>query len=207
MTNTSSSRGRQSNPLAREERRQQILAAALDCFAAKGFHAATTAEISAAAGISVAGLYQYFPSKEDLVAAIVAGDLGENIRRVRHLRDSPDFMSGIDDILHEMTRTTAIGHHSLRLEILSEAARSPRIAELLAEADAKLIDEQTQAVRNAQQRGQVDPQLDPRYVAIALNSLSDGALARLCLPPEARGPFVLACMDMVRRALNVPQAR
>src|SRR3990172_5531518 len=53
-----------------EERGEQVLKAAAAVFAARGFHQASVREISNEAGISLAGLYYYFPSKADLLFRI-----------------------------------------------------------------------------------------------------------------------------------------
>jgi AcrR family transcriptional regulator len=54
----------------REERRRQILAAALKCFSRNGFHQTTTADIVRESGVSQGMLYLYFKSKEDVIAAL-----------------------------------------------------------------------------------------------------------------------------------------
>ena len=46
---------------------QRLLEAAADAFAAKGFHATTTRDIASRAGLSPAGVYVHFASKEDLL--------------------------------------------------------------------------------------------------------------------------------------------
>src|ERR1700760_3240080 len=56
--------------IKREERRQQILDAALRCFSRDGFHATTTADIVRESGISQGALYLYFATKEDIVVAL-----------------------------------------------------------------------------------------------------------------------------------------
>jgi AcrR family transcriptional regulator len=53
------------------DRRDQILNAATDCFASRGFNGTTTRELAARVGITEAALYRYFPSKEALYRAIV----------------------------------------------------------------------------------------------------------------------------------------
>ena len=45
----------------------RLMAAAADAFAAKGFHATTTRDIASRAGLSPAGVYVHFHSKEDLL--------------------------------------------------------------------------------------------------------------------------------------------
>jgi AcrR family transcriptional regulator len=45
----------------------RLMEAAADAFAAKGFHATTTRDIASRAGLSPAGVYVHFASKEDLL--------------------------------------------------------------------------------------------------------------------------------------------
>lgn len=58
-----------------EDRRSQILEAALKEFAEKGFRGATNKDIADAAGVSTGLIYFYFKSKEDLYFAIVENRL------------------------------------------------------------------------------------------------------------------------------------
>jgi len=53
-------------------RRDQILDAAMACFASAGFRGTTTREIAGRVGITEAALYRHFESKEALYAAIIA---------------------------------------------------------------------------------------------------------------------------------------
>ena len=53
------------------DRRSQILAAALDVFAELGFHGARTRDVAERAGVSEALLFRHFPTKEDLIRAIL----------------------------------------------------------------------------------------------------------------------------------------
>jgi AcrR family transcriptional regulator len=58
-------------------RRQQIVSAALGCFARDGFHATSMRDVVRASGLSAGAVYSYFPSKDDLVAAAVEPILGQ----------------------------------------------------------------------------------------------------------------------------------
>jgi AcrR family transcriptional regulator len=58
-------------------RRQQILSAALRCFARDGFHATSMRDVVRESGLSAGAVYSYFPSKEELVAAAVEPILGQ----------------------------------------------------------------------------------------------------------------------------------
>ncbi len=57
--------------LPRDQRRLQLLDAASEVFASKGYHAAAMDEIADAAGVSKPVLYQHFPSKLDLYLALL----------------------------------------------------------------------------------------------------------------------------------------
>ncbi|MFD0000089.1 TetR/AcrR family transcriptional regulator [Nocardia sp. NPDC127526] len=52
------------------EGRRRIFLAAIDAFAERGFHATTTRDIAARAGLSPAGLYVHFGSKEEVLHRI-----------------------------------------------------------------------------------------------------------------------------------------
>ena len=57
--------------LPRDQRRVQLLDAASEVFASKGYHAAAMDDIADAAGVSKPVLYQHFPSKLDLYLALL----------------------------------------------------------------------------------------------------------------------------------------
>jgi AcrR family transcriptional regulator len=58
-------------PRVVEDRREQIIQAALRVFAQKGFEGATNKEIAREAGITPGLIYHYFASKEDLLRAAI----------------------------------------------------------------------------------------------------------------------------------------
>ncbi|RHW28469.1 TetR/AcrR family transcriptional regulator [Nocardioides immobilis] len=67
-----------------------ILEAALQVFAAKGYHGTTIRELAAAAGLSVAGLYHHYASKQDILFALVTSVMTDLLERVEGaLEDSP----------------------------------------------------------------------------------------------------------------------
>jgi AcrR family transcriptional regulator len=61
------------------ERRAAILRASVQRFAAKGFRGTTTRELAAAIGVSEPVLYQHFPTKKDLYAAIIEEKASEDV--------------------------------------------------------------------------------------------------------------------------------
>ena len=78
--------------LPAEERRQQILDAAIDVFARQGYAAAGTADIALAAGIGEPTIYRYFANKLELYRAAVqrtGEEVMENWRRIAAENDDP----------------------------------------------------------------------------------------------------------------------
>jgi TetR/AcrR family transcriptional repressor of uid operon len=167
--------GRPVNHQAREQRRQQILAAARRCFMEKGFHAASTADISREAGVSVANLYQYFPSKQELVLAIAEQDLesdlalGSEFTRGRSVFEALEaiFAALLEQAEHDQT-------FRLRFEIFAEAVRNPDMLAALAAIDGRLARALSRALERAQQRGELDPELDPAVLACLILRITDG---------------------------------
>ena len=123
-------------PSRAEVRRAQILAAAVDCFRQHGFHGASIAQISKAAGMSPGHIYHYFENKEAIISAIVAGDLERfliltaEIRSACNVREAmlDRVAEGIDQCLDHQTA-------GLKLEIVAEASRNPHVAEIVRSAD------------------------------------------------------------------------
>jgi len=59
----------------KEARPQELLQAALELFVEKGFAATRSEEVAARAGVAKGTLYLYYPSKEDLLKAVVRENL------------------------------------------------------------------------------------------------------------------------------------
>jgi AcrR family transcriptional regulator len=82
VTATSDARPRGAR-LPRQERRRQLLGAALEVFVSQGYHSAAMDEIAERAGISKPVLYQHFPSKLELYLALLDESVDALIDTVR----------------------------------------------------------------------------------------------------------------------------
>lgn len=77
---------------SQEERRRQILDAAVRSFAQKGYHASRVSDIAEEAGVAYGLVYHYFDSKEAVLEAIFRDTWGmmlEAIRAVEQTEPSP----------------------------------------------------------------------------------------------------------------------
>lgn len=120
-------------------RRAQVLDAAAACFRRHGFHAASMAEISREAGMSVGHIYHYFASKEAIIAAIVERDQQEILDIDAGIRSQVDLARALVEyaprgVDHALDATDG----PLLFEVLAEAARNPTIAAKVRSADAEV---------------------------------------------------------------------
>jgi AcrR family transcriptional regulator len=77
--------------MPRDERRAQLLAAALEVFTSAGYHAAAMDEIADRAGVSKPVLYQHFPSKLDLYLAVLDTHIDSLVFAIqRAIQSTPD---------------------------------------------------------------------------------------------------------------------
>lgn len=122
-------------PSRARHRREQVLDAAAACFRSKGFHAASIAGISQAAGMSPGHIYHYFDNKEAIVTAIVEREESELVALIEATRASMQRHDLVDAILERLeiaiVRLADIERARLTLEILTEAARNPEIARVV----------------------------------------------------------------------------
>jgi AcrR family transcriptional regulator len=183
--------GRPVDPAARLERSARILAGARECFIQNGFHKASIGDVAAAAGVSVANIYQYFESKDAMILALVEANLEADRALVASLaasRFEPAALAAAMDAL--FLTEEAIKSARMRGEMLSEAARNPAVAAVLRRADEAGIDAMAKSLAEGQQHGIVAPEVDPRTAAQMLSHLFEGLLSRLSYDPAA-GPQLI----------------
>lgn len=74
-----------------KNRRQDILEAGLKLFAEKGYNGSTTAEIARAAGVAEGTIFRHFPTKKDLLIAVLEPKVLEGLVQLNkeHSEDTP----------------------------------------------------------------------------------------------------------------------
>jgi AcrR family transcriptional regulator len=114
----------------KEARPAEILAAALACFAERGFAATRLEDVAGRAGVTKGTLYLYFRSKEELFKAVVRQSLVPSIARGEAIvaqSDEPSIVL-IERLLVEWAQlgTTPLG--AIPKLILTEAGNFPELA-------------------------------------------------------------------------------
>jgi len=69
-----------------DESKRNILSAACDVFAERGYEKASIREVAKRAGISIGGIYIYFRNKEELYTGLMRSQMDEFLGRVEALR-------------------------------------------------------------------------------------------------------------------------
>lgn len=180
-------------------RARSILEAARACFGRYGFQGASMARIAEAADISVGHIYRYFASKEAVVAAIAEQDLLDKADDLRALRGGPWEIAA--KLLHGSEERTDARKVALRLEVLAEAARNPRVAALTRAFDIQVREHLRDALIDACGEGRSAApeclhELEERVQLIAV--LMDGLMLRRF---QQEGPLSPILLDQVRAIL------
>lgn len=82
MDGTPAPRPRMGRPPVHDNPRERIVQQAAALFAKKGYEAASLGELAAAMGVSKAGIYHYFPTKQHIYDAIILGVLSGLVNQV-----------------------------------------------------------------------------------------------------------------------------
>ena len=116
--------------------RRRILEAARARFSQAGFEAATTREIASDAGIATGTLFNYFPSKEAIVLAMVAEALGEARHKAEGRRQGESLEEDLFGLIAAELRS--LRPHRPYLRPVLETALSP-LASATVSPDAEAI--------------------------------------------------------------------
>lgn len=129
-----------------EERERVILAAAARAFASAGFHATTTRQIAAAAGVSEGTVFHYFGSKNDLMLAILDGFYNEVL--------NPKAAEILDTVMGTRARLLALATHHVRA-LAADNALMMRLLQVYAGVDLEFREQSDESPLRALNRSYV----------------------------------------------------
>ena len=183
-------------------RRRQILDAAADVFARRGFHAASMAEIARSFGMSAGHIYNWFDSKEAIIEALVERDVASFTQFVTAARDEADprpaLLKQAEQRANELLDPARA---ALQVEILAEASRNPKIAAIVQRADAAFRDGLAALLGRPLRLACKPPELAARIEL--LMSLFEGLLVRAVRRPDFdREVYQRMMVDAVAQVLR-----
>lgn len=171
-----------------DQRREQILNAALASAARRGFHQTTMREICQEAGLSVGAVYNYFQSKEQILEALTKRGRVEKERMIQQLQAFPTARHAITDLLRQMFAVYASESFQtfgpVDVETYGEALRNRRVRRIAQEEIRALADPLTSVISRWQTDGQVRADLDAEDLAYYLVSVSVGMKVLVLLLSE-----------------------
>ncbi len=173
-----------------ETKRQQLLDAAITCFARNGFSETTIEDICREAGVSHGALYRYFPSKEDIIEASYWRDRETMTARFAAAKKKGDTRRIMEELfelyIHRRDQSDPQTQMRLkfRVQLYAEAARNPRIREAHYKTWEDFLESFGGIVRGAQERGEISPVLDSEMVTRVLMALIIGFNVQKIVDPS-----------------------
>lgn len=198
---------RKVDPVKHEQKRGEILGAAIRCFTRDGFRGASTTDICHEAGISPGHLYHYFPSKVAIIEAMIDLGLAHAAERLEKILAAPDVIKALLADIEE-TSLRFRPAQILSLDGLAEAARNPEFAEIIERHTEAVRRMWSDFLRKAQSQGRVDPELDPDATADILIAIIDGSRAMPIRNPKLDIKRSVAHLEtMLVRFLSPPDVQ
>jgi TetR/AcrR family transcriptional regulator, repressor for uid operon len=166
------------------DRREQILNAAMVCFAKRGFHQASMHDISAEAGISVGLIYRYFENKEAVISTMADRHKREIHNLLERARQAPSLLESLEVLFtaHCCENSPQVTS-AFVVDLFAEAARNPSVRQLVRDVRKTVMDGVTDLIARSPESK--SHHLTPRELADLIFAVSDGMLMRDILqPPE-----------------------
>jgi AcrR family transcriptional regulator len=193
-------------PDVSEERRTQIITAAIKVFAQEGFANTRMDDVSAEAGLSKGLLYWYFKSKEEIIIAIADVLFGAEFRKMQELTIEDQsarscLESFLDIFLEDLRGMMKVA--PVIYEFYALAFRNPTIRKVMQEYLGRFVAIMEPIVWHGMDTGEFTPG-DARQVTIAIASALEGTLLLWAYAPELVQPEeqLRASMALILKGLD-----
>jgi len=199
--------------LSRKQRqvqtRQQLLVAAAQVFASRGYHGATVSQIATTAGYTTGAVYSNFTSKEGLFLALIDQQLEVQRTGLEELLEEDDpaalraqHRARIEGVVTALTASsagdepagtdgalTAIQLWTLTVEFLLYALRErPDLRPAISQRPRRLQEQLGRVIEHGLELEGRASALEPREIALAQTILIEGLALRLMQDPELISP-------------------
>ncbi len=169
-------------------RKNQIMQAALICAARKGFHQTSMRDICREARLSIGAVYNYYKSKEEILAAITKeGRQAKRLmwNRVTECQNAKEsFRELFRHIFRAYESEAFKTYGSIDLETYCEATRNEEIRRIMLDEYDMLTNPLIEIIRNWQRKNEIRGDVDPGYLANYLIALSVGIKIHLLVQPN-----------------------
>lgn len=168
-----------------EDRKNEILDAALEVFGELGLQEASVDDVVERSGLSKGTLYWYFKSKDRLIGALMKRFFAQELGKVRKLQQGPGsvrerllrYSREVEAVVKRMPR-------ALTLEFYAVAVRQKWVRKFLGELYVRYCGELAQLIREGIERGEFC-KADADQLAAAVTGLCEGLILLWALEPNA----------------------
>ncbi len=159
---------------AGEDKRRQLLDAAVRVFARKGYHASRVGDIAVEAGVAHGLLYHYFKSKDDVLEAVFHENWSVLLARIASVEETDE--PAADQLRHiaAIVLRTWLHLPDVVRVVIREFGRSPELAERIGEL-AQPIDAIARVIERGIERGEFKD-VEPRVAATVVYGSIDELL-------------------------------
>jgi TetR/AcrR family fatty acid metabolism transcriptional regulator len=151
--------------VSQEEKRRQILEAAVRAFARKGYHACRVGEIAEEAGVAYGLVYHYFGSKEEVLQTIFRDTWTQMLARISELEAEGDPAGEQVRKVTALILRTWIRDPDLVRVLVREVTRSPEQLQQQIDEIGHAYEALERIVRRGQESGEFRREIDPQLAA------------------------------------------
>ncbi len=172
-----------------DERRRSLVQAAYQLIAEGGFEGLRTRNVAGRAGVNIATLHYYFPSKEDLIRSVVEYLLQQFM--TAYLPGSPfEMKTPLEQLRGELAELQYLVQEKPTMfivldELVLRSLHDPAIHEMIKWLDEGWHNYLEQLIRNGIKQGQFRADLDPDHAATWLILLIKGTTLHYMTNPTA----------------------
>jgi AcrR family transcriptional regulator len=185
-----------------EKRRQELVTAAFNLIAERGFEGLRTRDVADAVGVNIATLHYYFPTKESLIRGVVEHAMGRfRSTLAPHGSPADQLRNHLRAVRKLLADEPELG--SVMGELTLRSARDKTIARIMTEMYDAWHMTMRGLLRRAVKEGGLRPELDTDGVAALVVS----TLNAMTLPTMSAAPRTDQALRQLERWLGVAGTR
>jgi AcrR family transcriptional regulator len=176
------------NEAYRENRRRQILDAAIECFAREGFHRTTMEDIICQAELSAGAIYLYFPSKDQIVETLADERHEREQLILKEVLRRKQWPAALRELFRGFVQSLADSdirkERRLGIHVWAEALCNPRILALIRRGANQPLKLLTATIVEARNDTQFPATVNPESAARVLLALFHGLILQQAWDPQ-----------------------
>lgn len=180
-----------------ERNRRRLIDAATAVFCERGLDVGVS-EIAERAGVGRGTLFRNFPSKDDLIAAIVVERMRESVARGRAMLSAPDPGEALFELIDQ-----SVGRQATDRALFDAMAETWLANDEIRAAHAELMGVLDALVRRAQQAGAVREDVSSVDVIMMVKGVCEASRSFAHVDPE----IAARQLDLVQAALRTPETQ